>query len=63
MKMEIYNQFRIIIIKDRETFKFTFMDTKEVDMKIVNQFNQISLRVLTISKAYCLILKKEKGIN
>jgi hypothetical protein len=63
MKMEIYYLFHPVITKDREIFRYTSMGTKEVDLKTVSPFNQIYLRALTITKACCLSLKKEKGIG
>jgi hypothetical protein len=63
MKMEIYYQFHPSIIKDRETYRFTSMDIKEVGLKIVNPFNQISSRALIIIRACYLNLKRENGIN
>ena len=44
-------------------FKYTFMGTREVDLRTVSQFSQIFSKVLTIIRVCYPSLKRERAIE
>ena len=44
-------------------FKYTFMGTREVDLRTASQFSQMFSKVLTIIRACYPSLKREKAIE
>jgi hypothetical protein len=61
--MEISFLFHKITIKALNKFKYTFMGTREVDLRTVSQFSQMFSKVLTIIRVCYPNLKRERAIE